>query len=197
MDIDADSVPDFVGTNGVSTLSFYAGKMRDIVVGTIVTTNTSFIQGVTATGELLVGSTGVISGCSGIFKELTGTFTSASTVSLAPVFAMQTTVQFVIQDCKLDLRHAAQVVKSIASELSELRETKFDAKIADLVHAGHDRDGHGKHDHHNKQWLSHHDDHSHRRVEKADRHDRHDQPWRAAKVDRWVVELVAELRGAA
>jgi hypothetical protein len=118
MDINADSIPDFVGTNGISTLTFYAGKMRDIVVGTIVTTNTSFIQGVTAAGEMLVGSTGVISGCSGIFKAMTGTFTSASTVSLAPEFAMQTTVQFVIQDCKFDLRSVAKTLGPAVSSIA-------------------------------------------------------------------------------
>jgi hypothetical protein len=195
MDINADSIPDFVGTNGVSTLTFYAGKLRDIVVGTIVTTNTSYIQGVTAAGEMLVGSTGVISGCSGIFKEMTGAFTSASTVSLAPVFAMQTTVQFVIQDCKFDLRHAAQVVKSLASELADLNVGKLKAKGVDALLAGHDLDGHDKHDKHRQ---SHDGDHSKPRFEKVAKNDSHHaHSWKAGRLDRFASDLAAHHLGVA
>ncbi|MEX2139027.1 MAG: hypothetical protein WD894_07180 [Pirellulales bacterium] len=197
--IGGDGIPDtFVGTNGLATFSFYAGKARDILVGTVTTVNVSYIQGLTALGEMIVASTGTITGSSGLFKEVTGGFTSQSVVGLANGFAMSTSVQFVIQDCRLDAHFAVKLAKSVASELSELHGTKLKAAAVDAFHAGHDHDGHGKHDKPGKHWQSHDDDRSNRRIEKVAKHDsHHDHSSHAGKLDRWSSDLAAHRRGAA
>jgi hypothetical protein len=197
MDLDGDQTPEsFVGTNGISTLSFYAGKMRDIFVGTIVTVNTSFIQGVVPeTGELLVGSTGTISACSGVFKHMVGTFTSASTVTLGPAFAMSTTVSFVIQECKLDGSFVSKVAKSIVSDLVESRIDKLKARLIDALHGGDDDDGRGKHDKSDKHDKWHDHDHSHRLDKVVKHQSHHDHSGKSGRLDRWASELAGWRHG--
>jgi hypothetical protein len=195
MDVNGDTVPDFVGTNGIATFSFYAGKARDILVGSITTANASYIQGVTAYGEMIVASTGTITGGTGLLRNVAGGFTSQSVVGFFPAFAMNTAVQFVVRDCRLDAYFATKVAGSVASELAEMHEPKLKSKAVDALHAGHDHDG--KHDKHDKHWQSH-DDHSSKRVEKVAKHDsQHDNSWRAGKLDRWASDLASHRRSAA
>lgn len=191
MDLNGDTVPEtFVGTNGIATFSFYAGKMRDIVVGTITTVNTSYVQGLTAVGEMIVASTGTITASSGLFKQVTGGFTSQSVVGLSPVFAMTTTVQFVVQDCRLDAFFAVRLAKSIVSDLAERHEPKLKADAVDAFHAGRDHDKHDKHDKLANHGRSHDSDHSHGRVERHDKHDsRHGDSGRGGRHDRWASDL--------
>jgi hypothetical protein len=132
MDVTGDLVPDFVGTQGVATFSFFASRSQNIFVGSITTVNTSYIQGVTAAGELVVGSTGTITACSGIFQSMTGAFTSQSVVGLFPHFAMQTAVQFVITDCRLNPRFALSMAGDIASVLAEAYKPKLKGAMEGL-----------------------------------------------------------------
>jgi len=100
MDINGDQVPDFVGTQGVATFTFYIGNSQH-VLGTITTADVSYIQGVTPAGQMLVGSQGTIVSANSttpllLFRGLAGGFASQSTVGLGPTFAMQTNVHFTV-----------------------------------------------------------------------------------------------------
>jgi hypothetical protein len=114
MDVNADLVPDFVGTHGVATFSFYTPR-TGALLGTITTVNTSYIQGVTAEGGLLVGSTGTITAATGMFWSVRGGFTSASEVAMYPSFAMHTDVHFDISGSRPAAILAARVALAIAS----------------------------------------------------------------------------------
>ena len=96
MDINGDQMPDFVGTTGVATMTFFAGAFQNFTLGSITTSNTSFIQGVTEVGELLVGSVGTIVSSAGIFQHVTGSMQSNSTVALYPTYQMDTNVHFTL-----------------------------------------------------------------------------------------------------
>ena len=96
MDINNDQVPDFVGTNGVATFEFFIGSRAVGLIGSITTVNTSYVQGVTPTGSLVVGSQGTIVSGTLALKSVIGGFVSQSTVSLAPSFEMQTSVHFTV-----------------------------------------------------------------------------------------------------
>lgn len=96
MDINGDEMPDFVGTNGLATITFFAGALQNFTLGSITTANTSFIQGVTEVGELLVGSVGTIVSSAGIFQHVTGSMQSNSTVALYPTYQMDTNVHFTL-----------------------------------------------------------------------------------------------------
>ena len=99
MDINGDQVPDFVGTQGVATFTFYVGTPQH-VFGTITTADVSYVQGLTPAGQMLVGSQGTIVSASStvplLFKGLAGGFVSQSTVGLGPTFTMQTNVHFTV-----------------------------------------------------------------------------------------------------
>jgi hypothetical protein len=95
MDINGDQVPDFVGTNGVATFTFFVGNAQHLF-GSITTAETSFIQGVTATGQLQVGSQGTITGSTALLDGLSGGMASSSIVALAPSFQMQTSAHFTV-----------------------------------------------------------------------------------------------------
>jgi hypothetical protein len=85
----------FVGTTGAATFTFFVAAWSQVVIQRIETTNVSLIQGVVPeTGALIVASTGTVTGSSGIFKNLEGTFTSSSTVVLYPSFDSDTQVKF-------------------------------------------------------------------------------------------------------
>jgi hypothetical protein len=95
MDINGDQVPDFVGTTGTATFSFFAGNSQH-VFGSITTVETSLIQGITATGQMLVGSHGTITDSTSLLRGLAGGFDSQSTVGLVPTFEMRTNVHFTV-----------------------------------------------------------------------------------------------------
>jgi len=95
MDVNGDQMPDFVGTQGVATFTFFVGSPQ-YRVGSITTADVSYIQGVTPVGQLEVGSQGTIVGSTGLLKGLAGGFQSQSVVGLAPVFDMQTNVHFTV-----------------------------------------------------------------------------------------------------
>jgi hypothetical protein len=139
MDVNADSVPDFVGTNGVATFSFYAGPAKNIYVGSITTVNVSYIQGVTAAGEMIVGSTGTITACDGLFKKTSGGFTSQSVVAMYPTFAMNTTVNFAINDCQLDPRVGAKILAQVVHANIEAHHNKLKHDLVDAFHGNNDK----------------------------------------------------------
>jgi hypothetical protein len=95
MDINDDQVPDFVGTHGVATFTFFVGGPQH-TFGSITTADVSYIQGITPAGQLQVGSQGTIVGASGPLAKLSGGFVSQSVVGLAPTFDMQTNVHFTV-----------------------------------------------------------------------------------------------------
>jgi hypothetical protein len=95
MDVTGDQIPEFVGTHGVATFTFFVGAPR-FEFGSITTTNVSFIQGVTPAGELVVGSQGTIVQSTRMLRGLAGGFVSQSTVGLAPSFEMATSVHFTV-----------------------------------------------------------------------------------------------------
>jgi len=95
MDINGDQVPDFVGTTGVATFSFFVGAPEHLF-GSITTADTSYIQGVTPAGQLVVGSQGTIIASTNVLKNLSGGFVSQSTVGMLPTFEMQTNVHFTV-----------------------------------------------------------------------------------------------------
>ena len=133
MDVTGDLVPDFVGTQGVATFSFYTGRSHNVFVGSITTVNTSYIQGVTANGEMVVGSTGTITACSGVFRSMSGGFTSQSVVGLYPTFAMQTAVHFVISDCRLDPRYVLKMAGDIASAFADAYKPRLKGVVQGLL----------------------------------------------------------------
>ena len=100
MDINGDAVPDFVGTTGVSTFSFFVGAPARGAIGSITTTNTSYIQGFTPEGKILVGSQGTIVEGTKLLKHVSGGFASESTVVLGPAFEMQTFAHFTVEALK-------------------------------------------------------------------------------------------------
>jgi hypothetical protein len=100
MSLSPETPPQFVGTMGVATFDFNLsfGSTSPITVGSITTHDTSFIEGVGASGQLMVGSSGTIAASTGICTGLTGGFSSHSVVSMGAAFAMQTNVHFAVQD---------------------------------------------------------------------------------------------------
>lgn len=99
MSLSPEAPPQFVGTIGVATFDFnLAFGSTPITVGSITTHDTSFIEGVGASGQLLVGSSGTITASTGICTGLTGGFASHSVVSMGAAFAMQTSLHFSVQD---------------------------------------------------------------------------------------------------
>lgn len=100
MSLSPETPPQFVGTMGVATFDFNLtfGSMSPITVGSITTHDTSFIEGVGASGQLMVGSSGSIVASTGICTGLTGGFASHSVVAMGAAFAMQTNVHFSVQD---------------------------------------------------------------------------------------------------
>lgn len=99
MSLSPEAPPQFVGTIGVATFDFNLSfGSTPITVGSITTHDTSFIEGVGASGQLLVGSSGTITASTGICTGLTGGFASHSVVSMGAAFAMQTSVHFSVQD---------------------------------------------------------------------------------------------------
>lgn len=99
MSLSPEAPPQFVGTIGVATFDFNLSfGPTPITVGSITTHDTSFIEGVGASGQLLVGSSGTITASTGICTGLTGGFASHSVVSMGAAFAMQTSVHFSVQD---------------------------------------------------------------------------------------------------
>ena len=97
MDINGDQIPDFVGTTGVATFTFFVGAAGRGNIGSITTTNVSYIQGVTALGELLVGSQGTIVDGTRALSRVTGSFVSESIVGMGATFSMETFVQFTVK----------------------------------------------------------------------------------------------------
>ena len=95
MDVNGDSVPDFVGTQGVATFTFFVATPA-FSCGSVTTVDTSYIQGVTPAGQLNVGSQGTIVSSTCLFVGLSGGFMSQSTVGLSPGFQMQTNVHFTV-----------------------------------------------------------------------------------------------------
>jgi hypothetical protein len=185
MDVNGDAVPEFVGTNGVATFSFYAGGF---FVGSITTVNTSFIQGITATGEMLVGSTGTITGTAGLLRGATGGFTSQSVVGLFPTYAMKTAVHFVISDYRINPHHLVKLVGAVANSMAEAQQPKLRVKAVDAFHSLTESN---KHDHkHDKNWHSH-DSHTnlpHSADRLAKRVD-HVESWISRRIDRWADDL--------
>lgn len=99
MSLSPEAPPQFVGTMGVATFDFNVSfGSTPVTVGSITTHDTSFIEGLGASGQLLVGSTGTIVADTGICTGLTGGFVSHSVVSMGATFGMQTTVHFSVQD---------------------------------------------------------------------------------------------------
>jgi hypothetical protein len=139
MDVNGDLVPDFVGTNGVATFTFYLGASHKIALGSITTVNASYIQGITANGEMLVGSTGTITASTGYFRDLCGGFTSQSTVALAPAFAMQTAVHFAISDYCLPPTLGLQIASSVANTLADAWRNDLAAMVHSLEDGARDQ----------------------------------------------------------
>lgn len=100
MSLSPEAPPQFVGTMGVATFDFNLsfGTMSPFTVGSITTHDTSLIEGVGASGQLMVGSSGTIVASDGICAGLSGGFASHSVVAMGAAFSMQTTVHFAVQD---------------------------------------------------------------------------------------------------
>jgi hypothetical protein len=193
MDVNGDAVPEFVGTNGVATFSFYVGSY---FIGSITTVNTSFIQGMTATGEMLVDSTGTITGTAGLLRGATGGFSSHSVVALFPAYAMKTAVHFVMTDYRINPHQLVKLVGAIAQSLAEAQQPKLKANVVDMFHSQGNND---KHDHkHDKNWHSH--DANNNAPHTADRLAKrvdHVQSWISRRLDRWADDLADCRLGAA
>jgi hypothetical protein len=90
MDINADAQPDFVGTTGVATFTFFASAAAPAGLASVTTANLSYIQGISAAGELSVSSVGTVIGGTGLARHVSGSMTSASIVAFYPTFSMHT-----------------------------------------------------------------------------------------------------------
>ncbi|MGI8979560.1 MAG: hypothetical protein ACR2FY_10065 [Pirellulaceae bacterium] len=96
MDVNGDQVLDFVGTMGVATFNFFAGSSTVGLIGSITTVDTSYIQGVTAAGQIIVGSQGTITNGTLALSHVSGGFVSQSIVGFDPTFQMETNVHFTV-----------------------------------------------------------------------------------------------------
>jgi hypothetical protein len=132
LDVTGDGYPDFIGTMGVATFTFFVGQSQPLNLGSITTANVSYIQGFTAAGQLLVGSAGTIVGSSGALAGASGGFTSTSIVSMYPTFQMDTAVHFSAN------RAVSRVLTALDWVAAHLHESQ------NAVH-GHDRDLPGGH----------------------------------------------------
>jgi len=137
MDINGDQMPDFVGTNGVATMTFFAGALQNFTLGSITTANTSFIQGVTEVGELLVGSVGTIVSSSGIFQHVTGSMQSNSTVALYPTYQMDTNVHFTLAVARPQGRGVSAAVVML-TELADAAIEECSGNNGQRNHGGND-----------------------------------------------------------
>lgn len=93
-DVNGDSQPDLVGTTGVATFTFFVSAAFPEGLASITTANVSYVQGVNAAGQLLVGSVGTIVEGTGLARRLSGGFTSTSVVDFYPSFSMHTAATF-------------------------------------------------------------------------------------------------------
>lgn len=99
MQLSPEAPPQFVGTLGTATFDFNLSfGSTPFTIGSITTHDTSFIQGVGAGGQIMVGSTGTITASTGICTGLTGGFASHSVVAMGAAFDLQTSVHFTVQD---------------------------------------------------------------------------------------------------
>lgn len=169
MSLSPETPPQFVGTMGVATFDFNLsfGTMSPFTVGSITTHDMSFIEGVGANGQLMVGSSGTIVGSTGICTGLTGGFTSHSVVTMGAGFAMQTNVHFAVQDSLgVNMSSTLSGLATIDGFTSGRASQSWDnawAPNTDTGHGHHDSDadhhsggssdddswhGHGHHHHH-------------------------------------------------
>jgi hypothetical protein len=185
MDVNGDAVPEFIGTNGVATFSFYAGSY---FIGSITTVNTSFIQGMTAAGEMLVASTGTVTAASGLMRGAAGGFSSQSVVGLFPTFAMKTAAHFVMSDYRVNPHQLVKLIGAIADSLAETQQPKLKVTVVEMFHLLGDVDNHGHN--HDKNWHSHDADTNapHSANQFAKRLD-HVESWISRQLDRWADEL--------
>jgi hypothetical protein len=149
MDITGDSLPDFVGTQGVATFTFFVGAPQH-VFGSITTTETSYIQGVTLAGQLLVGSQGTIIDSTRALSNLSGEFVSQSTVGLSPSFEMQTYVHFTVN------RPVVPVftVLALAADLDSASDAKDSCQNGDHASEAVLPQNNGSSDHANREDLA-------------------------------------------
>ena len=98
MSLAPGGAPQFVGTNGVATFTFDLSLGAPVALGSITTSDTSFIAGVGASGQLMVGSTGTITSSTGFAAGLSGGFASHSVVAMGASFDLHTSVHFTVQD---------------------------------------------------------------------------------------------------
>ena len=163
MDVNADLIPDFVGTTGIATFNFFVGSEVYGSIGTITTANTSYIQAMTPTGEMVVGSQGTIVDSTRLLGRLSGSFVSQSTVSMGAGFSMQTHVSFTVDRPVRPLFgmlavaaefHARNDDTELPGDLEDDALPAKKGRHADCDHSKHsrDRDDHGKHHH----GLKHH-----------------------------------------
>ncbi|MBI3465142.1 MAG: hypothetical protein HY000_19115 [Planctomycetes bacterium] len=124
-DVNGDSLPDLVGTTGVSTFTFFVNSVFPKGLASVTTANVSYIQGVNAAGELLVNSVGTIIEGTGLAKRLSGGFTSTSVVGFYPSFSMHTEATF----------HLTGKAGKLLNTLTEV--------VSTLEHCAGDSDRHG------------------------------------------------------
>ena len=90
--------PAFIGASGICTFNFDLSLGRHggpLTVGSIVASDTAYIEGVQADGTLLVGShSSPITAGTGICYGLSGSFNGQSEVRMGATFFMHTTVDF-------------------------------------------------------------------------------------------------------
>jgi hypothetical protein len=90
--------PTFVGASGICTFNFDLSFGRHggpLTVGSIVASDTAYIEGVQPDGTLLVGShSSPITAGTGICYGLSGSFNGQSEVRMGAAFFMHTTVDF-------------------------------------------------------------------------------------------------------
>ena len=130
----------FVGTSGTCTFTFdvsFGPANASIPVGSIVTSDTAFIQGMLPDGTLLVASTSSpITSATGICDGLAGTFDGHSEVRMGATFYMHTLVDFTVAS------HADGSMQETLGELAAIN-----AGAGQFFAAGHENpspgdDGH-------------------------------------------------------
>jgi hypothetical protein len=144
MDVNDDEIPDFVGTQGVATFTFFVGAAQH-GVGSITTVNTSYIQSMTPEGQMLVGSQGTIVASSGILRNLSGGFTSDSTVGLYPSFEMQTNVHFAVNRAVAPVFKVLAIANDLSNDLAARNLPQADDDANEDARS--DRGRKGKHEH--------------------------------------------------
>jgi hypothetical protein len=135
----------FVGASGICTFNFdltFGRRGGSVTVGSIITSDVAYIEGVQPDGTLLVGShSSPITAGTGICFGLTGTFDGQSEVRMGATFFMHTTVDFTVTSrIGIDMQEAISDL-AVANSIGQAHEHGSSGNAPSDDNRGHERAG--------------------------------------------------------